>query len=151
MSDGIILYGAKIERSLDGSTAWAEYPEALGIAVPQATRDWVDFTSLDSPGGYREWKPGLKDSGEASFQCNYTPAGFAMAKADEAAGEAGDPIFYRATLKPAPSQSTGDVHEFQAYPTVSMDDATDVGGKVTFTVTLRMTGEPEYTAGTAAT
>ena len=150
MSDGIILYGATIERSDDGGTTWENIPEALGIAVPQVTRDWQEFTSLDSPGGYREWKPGLKDGGEASIQCNYTPAGFAQAKADEAAGEAGDPIRYRATLKAAPSQSTGDQHEFDAYPSVSMDDASDIGGKVTFTITLRMTGEPEYTAGAAA-
>lgn len=148
-SKAIIAYGATVERSQDGTT-YTEIPEALGIAIPQVEKDWVDVTSLDSAGGYKEYIPGLKDGGTRAVSCNYTPAGYEAMLADEVWSETNGPIYYRTTLKPAPGQSAGDRFTFRAYPSVSVDDAGAPGDKMGMTVNLRMSGAVTWVRGAAA-
>jgi hypothetical protein len=145
MSKQIIAYGAKVERSLDGTT-WADIPECKGIAVPTVETEYLDATSLDSPNSFREYVKGLKDAGVISVPCGYTSAGYEQQLADEAAPDA---VYYRTTLKPAPDQSTGDVFEFRGFPTPQVE-GDDVGALVGMTVSIRTTGDVEWTKGTAA-
>ena len=145
MSEAIIAYGATVERSTDGTT-WTAIPEAKGVAVPSVVRDYVDVTNLDSPGGFREYIKGLKDAGEISLPCNYTAEGYAQQIADQ---EAAGTIQYRVTLKPQPSQTTGDVFEFEGFPVPSLE-GDDIGGVVGMTVNIRTSGDVTWTAGTAA-
>lgn len=148
-SKAIIAYGASVERSQNGTT-YTDIPEALGIAIPQVEKDWVEVTSLDSVGGYKEYIPGLKDAGTRAVPCNYTPDGYEAMIADEVWSETNGPIYYRTTLKPAPGQATGDVFTFRAYPTVAVDDAGAPGDKMGMTVTLRMSGAPTWVKGPAS-
>jgi hypothetical protein len=143
-----ILHGASIERSLDG-VDWERIPEARGIAVPATATDYQEVTSLDSEGGYREYIPGLRDTGEVSIPCGYTSEGYRQQYDDmNIARATGTPIHYRATMPVQRGQVTGDVHTFRGYPTVAVE-GTDVAGPPTMTVTIRTTGEPEFVEGDA--
>ncbi len=144
MTSAIIAYGATIERSANGSTGWAEIPEVTGVAIPATERDYVDVTSLDSTNGFREYIPGLKDAGSIAVPANYTHNGYQQQLADQ---DSGALFYYRVTLPRAPDQATtGDVFTFTAYPTVAVE-ANDVGGKVSMTINLRISGAPSWTEG----
>lgn len=143
MSKQIIAYGALVERSLDGAT-FAKIPECKGIAVPVVETEYLDATSLDSPNGFREYIKGMKDAGVISVPCGYTSAGYAQQIADQ---DATDAIYYRTTLRPAPDQTTGDVFEFRAFPTPQLESS-DTGSIVGMSISLRTTGDVEWTAGT---
>jgi hypothetical protein len=143
-SKQIIAYGATVERSTDGGSTWANIPECTGIAIPATETDYQEVTSLDSPGGFREYIPGLKDAGTLSVPCGYTSDGYAQAVADQALGV---PILYRTTLAVAVDQDTADVFEFEGFPTPTLE-GNDVGAPVGMTLTIRITGDVTFTAGT---
>lgn len=139
----IIAYGAKVERSDDGGTTWEDIPECKGVAIPQVETDYQEVTSLDSPNSFREYVKGLKDMGEISVPCGYTSAGYEQQLADESKNGA---IEYRTTLKPAPGQTTGDIFEFSGYPTPQVEGG-DLGAPIEMNISIRTTGEVEWTAG----
>lgn len=145
MTLAITAYGALIERSQNGTT-FTPIPEAKGIALPSTSREYIDATHLQSPGGFREYVRGLKDLGEISFPANFTAAGFAQQLADQ--DFTGGPITYRVTLPMAPGQTAASRFTFQGYPVVSMDDVTDPDDILTMTITVRTTGDFTFTAGT---
>lgn len=145
MSNQIIAYGATVERSLDGTTFTA-IPECAGVAIPSVETDYVEATSLDSSGGFREYIKGLKDAGVLSVTAGYTAAGYEQQLADQAAS---DSVYYRTTLQPQPDQATGDVFEFRGFPT-PMVEGNDVGALVGMTISIRTTGNVTWTRGTAA-
>lgn len=145
MSNAILAFGATVELSANGSTGWASIPELTSVAVPATEQDYVDVTSLDSTGGYREYIPGLKDAGSLSLNANYTHDGYQMLAAYQTSG---DIAYFRVTLVAAPDQSTGDVFTFAGYITVAVD-AGDVAGKVGMTINLRISGAVTWTEGAA--
>lgn len=137
MSEAQLAYGSTIERSSDGGTTWVSIPEAKIAPVPKSETDYVEVTSLDSTGGYREYIPGLKDAGEIEVSANYTRAGYQQQAADEASGEA---IMYRTTFE------NDDKFEFSGFPSVSVESS-DVGEARMMTVNIRITGSVTFTAG----
>ena len=143
MTNQIIAYGAVTERSANGSTGWETIPECKGIAVPTVETDYIDVTNFDSPNGFKEYLPGLKDAGVINVNCGYTSAGYDQTLTDQASGL---PIYYRTTLKPAPGQSTGDIFVFQGYPTPQVS-GDDVAGVIGMTIVIRTTGDVTWTAG----
>jgi hypothetical protein len=145
MSEQIIAYGATVERSTDG-TAFTKVPECKGLAIPSTETDYKEATSLDSVGGFKEYTKGLKDAGVISVPAGYTAAGYEQQLADQAADGA---IYYRCTLKPQPSQTTGDVFTFRGFPTPSVE-GNDVGDLVGMTVSIRTTGNVTWVKGTVA-
>lgn len=141
MSEQIIPFGGTVEVSSDGST-YQEVPEAKSIPVPQTSQEYPEVTSLDSPGGFREYLAGLKDAGELSFQAGYTSAGYTLID-----GLEGVNAYWRVTFPLAAGQSTtGDVFTFRGFPTPAVD-AGDVGAPVNMDVTVRVTGQPTFAAG----
>lgn len=145
MSEQIIAYGATIERSDDG-TDWDRIPGVKGVAVPVVTTEYEEVTSLDSPNGFREYIKGLKDAGDISVPMGYTADGYEQMLADQ---NAADAIHYKVTMKPQPSQSTGDTFQFKAFPTPELE-AGDLGAPVNINLNLRLTGDVTWTRGTAA-
>ena len=142
MSKQIIAYGAKVERSTNG-TDWEDIPECKGVAVPTVQTEYIDATSLDSPDGFREYIKGLKDAGEITVPCGYTSEGYEQQIADQASDT---PIYYRTTMRPAPGQASGDVFEFRGFPTPQLE-AGGVGEIVGMMIMIRTTGAPEWTKG----
>ncbi|KPU83699.1 hypothetical protein JI58_07940 [Marinosulfonomonas sp. PRT-SC04] len=145
MSEQIIAYGGKQERSVDG-TVWTEIPEAKGVAIPKVETDYIEATSLDSAGGFKEYVKGLKDAGVISIPAGYTAAGYEQQLADQAAVGA---IYYRCTLRPQPRQSAGDVFEFRGFPTPEVE-GNDVGALVGLNISIRTTGPVTWTRGAVA-
>ena len=145
MSEQIIAYGGTQERSVDGKT-WTKIAESKGVAIPMVETDYLDSTSLDSPGGFKEYTKGLKDAGVISVPAGYTAAGYEQQLADQALKGA---IYYRCTLAPQRSQATGDVFEFRGFPTPEVE-GNDVGALIGMTVSIRTTGDVNWTRGTAA-
>lgn len=145
MSEQIIAYGATVERGVDG-IAYTPIPECKGAAIPSVETEYLDATSLDSEGGFKEYVKGLKDAGVISVPAGYTADGYEQQLADQAEADA---IYYRVTLKPQPSQSTGDVFEFRGFPTPSVE-GDDVGQLIGMTISIRTTGNVTWTKGAAA-
>lgn len=144
MSKQIIAYGAKVERSINGTT-WAEIPECKGVAVPVVETEYLDATSLDSPNGFMEYVKGMKDAGIISVPCGYTAAGYEQQLADQAEA---DSMYYRTTMKPAPGQSSGDIFKFRGFPTPQLESG-GVTELVSMTISIRTTGDVTWTKGTA--
>lgn len=145
MSNQIISYGASVERSTDGTTGWADIPEAKGVAVPSTTQEYPEVTNLDSPNGFREYIKGLKDAGEIDVECGYTATGYEQQVADNAAAGA---IYYKVTLRPAPNQSSGDIFAFRGFPTAGLVD-NGIGEPLGMNVHIRITGDVTWTKGAA--
>ena len=78
-SEAISGIGTKF-RWMDGSI-WAELAEITNIGGPNKTRDTIDVTNLDSPGGYKEYIAGMRDAGEISLDMNFTRETYAIVNA----------------------------------------------------------------------
>lgn len=143
MSKQIIAYGALVERSLDG-VAFTPIPECKGVAVPVVETEYLDATSLDSPNGFKEYIKGMKDAGVISVPAGYTSAGYNQQVGDQ---NAADAIYYRTTLRAAPDQATGDVFTFRGFPTPQLETG-DTGAIVGMSISIRTTGDVNWSAGT---
>ena len=56
--------------------------EVNSITGPNATRNQIDVTSLDSTGGYKEYIGGFRDGGEVSLNMNFTKASYGQMQND---------------------------------------------------------------------
>ena len=68
-----IGYGGYVEVSSDSGGSWTRIAEARNIKPPSDNLDIIDATNMDSPGGIREFVPGLSDPGDFSFSINFVP------------------------------------------------------------------------------
>ena len=63
-------------------TSYVAIAEVNSITGPSMTRAFLDVTSLDSTGGYREFITGFRDAGTISLKMNFTAATYAAIKED---------------------------------------------------------------------
>lgn len=73
MSDATSGIGAEF-RVGDGATpteAFTKVAEVQNISGPELTAEQIEVTSLDSVGGYKEYIPGLLDSGSVTLEMNF--------------------------------------------------------------------------------
>ncbi|MHC2573969.1 phage tail tube protein [Rhizobium leguminosarum] len=69
-----IGYGMVLELALASTPATRVYiPEITSATPPSDEDDQVEATHMQSPNRYREYIPGLTDSGEAEFEMNLVP------------------------------------------------------------------------------
>jgi predicted secreted protein len=76
----IVGVGTKFRR-YNGSE-WEDLAEISSISGPTMTRDFVDVTSLDSTGGYREFIAGFRDGGTVSLTMNFVRSTYDLMKED---------------------------------------------------------------------
>lgn len=99
--------------------------------------DEIDTTDFDSPNGYKESIPGLKDGGEVPYEGNL--------KDSEAYSTLLD-LFESQEVKSWKVEFTnGDTHTFSAWVKTCKEGESTVEGKRTFNGTLRVTGKPTFT------
>jgi predicted secreted protein len=139
MSDAIAGVGTVFNRENDGSSGvFTAIAEINSITGPGMTRDFIDVTSLDSTGGYREFIGGFRDGGQVTLNMNFTRDGYEQMRLDFTDD---DSVNYQIIL-PDTSNTTLD---FAAFVTdlplsITPDD------KVTVDVTLKVTGEVTLTS-----
>jgi hypothetical protein len=121
-----------------GPSTYVTLAEVVEFNPPEFTRDAEEFTHQKSPEGWREYKPGLKEPGEASLTYNLIP------------GEADDDTI-------ADSFANQGVEEWQVeYPNGATLDlkgfftahsaATPLGQRMTGGATFKISGKPAVTA-----
>lgn len=107
--------------------------EVTNITPPGISRDSVDATHMQSPEGWREFIPGLKDGGEVELEINFVPGSattlLLMAEIDAAAGN--KQIVF----------TTGEVFSFAALCT-NFETESPIDDKQVGTVTYKVTGKP---------
>ncbi len=132
MSDAISGVGTQFKRG-DGasSEAFTAIAEVNSISGPGMARDFIDVTSLDSTGGYKEYIGGFRDGGTLTLNMNFTLAGYNAMKDDF---EDDDSVNYQVVI---PSQMTLD---FAGFVTDLPLDITHTD-KITCNVTVKITGE----------
>ena len=80
MSTAVAGVGTRFQRW--SGSAWVNLAEVTSITGPTMTRDFIDVTSLDSTGGYREFITGFRDAGTISMNMNFTRDTYDALKAD---------------------------------------------------------------------
>jgi hypothetical protein len=74
MTEGVIGLGTILAIGNGGSPeTYKTIAEVKDITGPGLSREFAEFTHQQSPGGYREYKPTFKNSGDVSFKCNFIP------------------------------------------------------------------------------
>ena len=106
--------------------------ECKDINVAGKTVEFAEFTHQQSTGGYREYKPTFKNSGDITFKCNWTVD--AQQTTLDTAYEASDVLFFQCTYP------NGKIHTFQAYVS-NLGQTAPLNGPLELNVTLRVTGQ----------
>lgn len=132
-----IGYGALFKKKT-GPGTYTTLAEVVEFEPPEITRDAVEFTHRRSPERWREFKPGLKDAGEASLTYNLIP------------GEADDDViadhFAADTVDEwqieYPNGATLDIKGFAT----SHQHAIPLDDRMTGAATFKISGKPVLTA-----
>jgi len=138
MSDGIHGHGAILTI---GETAVGNI---ISISGPNEARDSVDISTMDSTTKFREFIPGMLDTGEVTVELNYdgTAAGTANYLNTWKTNTAATVLItlYNGTVTSSFS-SSGFI--------TALGHAIPFDGKVTQSLGLKFTGSPTYTDETA--
>lgn len=141
MTDAVQGYG--IELRVGATTAATTATVLLGgltdAPPPSFTRESIDATAHDSPDGYREFIGGLKDPGELSCTLNWTP-GNATHDVLIAMMDEDDPRYFEAKF----TQVTPNIVCSYNAVLTSFEPTGAVEGQLTASLTLRVTGKPEW-------
>jgi len=136
MSKAIAGVGTKFFRN---GTALAEVNSING---PGMTRDFIDVTSLDSIGGYREFIAGFRDGGTVTLNMNFTRATYDLMKEDF---ENDDEQIYEIVL---PDDDVTSVEFLGLVTELPLTIPTD--DKVTADVTIKVSGQVTVNSGTGS-
>lgn len=139
MSDAIAGVGVVFNREDDlSSLEYDAIAEINSITGPSMTREFIDVTSLDSTGGYREFIGGFRDGGTVVLNMNFTRDGFEQMRLDFTDDDSHN---YQIVL-PDAGDTTLDFAAFVTDLPISItpDD------KITVDVTLKVTGEVSLTS-----
>ena len=137
--------GTKFRRW--SGAAWEDLAEISSISGPTMTREFIDVTSLDSTGGYREFISGFRDGGTVSLTMNFTRATYDMMKEDF---EDVSSKFYEIVLpdKNEDGEYINTSFEFEGLVTeLPLEIPTD--DKVTANVTIKVNGKVTVNSGSA--
>lgn len=106
------------------------------IQGPEPKAEKVEITSLDSPGGYKEFISGDIDPGELKLECWYTASAWEGLVGDL---QAGDSATYSLEIKPIGQETALATYSFSA---VVIDCPLKIDpGSITFSATLAISGK----------
>jgi predicted secreted protein len=106
------------------------------------TRDFIDVTSLDSVGGFREFITGFRDGGTVSLTMNFTRTSYDKMLSDF---EDDDPHYYEIVLPDDVNTS----FEFCGFVTeLPLEIPTD--DKITANVTIKVSGKVTVNSGSGS-
>lgn len=137
-TDAISGVGTSFKRG-DGTSneSFTAIAEINSISGPTMTRNFIDVTSLDSAGGYREFISSFRDAGTVQLNMNFTRDGWNDMLTDFGLSTSKN---YQIVL-PDSGETTLD---FAAFVTdLPIDISED---KITCTITLKITGAVTLTS-----
>lgn len=119
--------------------------EVTNIDGPGLSRSIPEATHMESPNGYREYIAGLKDGEEVTLECNFLPH---HATQDPSTGilslfEDGA----RTNFQVVWPQFSPDVTWQFAGVVTAFQPSTPVDDRITISVTIKITGQPDFTGG----
>jgi predicted secreted protein len=123
-------------------SAWVAVAEINSITGPSMSRDTIDFTSLDSTGGYREFITGFRNAGTVVLAVNFTRDTYDLMKTDFESNTAQNYQIVLPDVENTGLDFEGLVTELPL--TIPADD------KVTADVTIQVTGKVEISSGGSA-
>ena len=137
--------GTKFRRWNSTLSEWEDLAEVNSISGPSMTRDFIDVTSLDSTGGYREFIAGFRDGGTVSLNMNFRRSTYDLMKADF---EDDIAKFYEVVLPDRDEDGNliNTSFEFEGLVTeLPLEIPTD--DKVTANVTIKVNGQVAINSG----
>ncbi len=140
---GLIL---KVGANPAAVTATVTLGGLTNIPPPPFSREMVDVTAHDSPGGFREFIGGLKDPGEFSPTLNWIP-GDATDLVLIAMQAENEPRLFEWT---APQVSPDRICTFRGLLS-AWEPTGEVEGALTASITLRVTSVPVWSVGGGGT
>lgn len=76
MADADIGFGTLIKRGTGtGTIVYSAVGQVIDLSLPSLSRDMKEATHYASPGGWREYIPGLKEAGEVKFTIQFSDIG----------------------------------------------------------------------------
>lgn len=135
-------FGTLFQRAttLVPGTVFETIANVTSIGGPSRSRETIDVTAHDSPGGWMEFIGGLKDGGEISLDLNYDPAE-ATHDLDDDFDDA-DPRNYRIVILPG----TDDEHTWTFKGILTgLEDEFPYDDKMGRSMTVKVTGKPVLT------
>ena len=129
-----IGFGAKFScEDVAGNANYVLSVEVTDITPPASKLDAIDATHMQSPGGLREFIPGLIDAGECSITMAFDPqsATDVLLQAWQAAREKRSACI---------TFGDGTKWTFSAIPTDYAIGAVTIDGKMTATLTAKLSG-----------
>ncbi|WP_028472966.1 phage tail tube protein [Nocardioides alkalitolerans] len=135
---GLDGFGTSLARG-NGATpeVFTVIAGVTNIGAPGLSRETLDVSGHDSPGGYREHLGGLKDGGEISLDVNYKPSAHDLLVADLDDEEARR---YK-LIYPEGTEWAVDLILTAFEATAPFDD------KLTASLTYKVSGKPDITPG----
>jgi predicted secreted protein len=122
-------------------TTYETTANVTSIGGPERSRDTIDVTAHDSPGGWMEFVGSLKDGGELSLDVNYDPAETTHDLDDDF--DDAVPRNYRIVILP----DTEDEHTWQLKGILTkLGDEFPYDDKMARSMTIKVTGKPVLTA-----
>lgn len=122
-------------------TTYVTIANCTSISGPDRTRETIDVTAHDSPGGWMEFIGGLKDGGEISLDINYDPAETTHQIDDDFDDD--EPRNYRIVILP----DTEDEHTWSIKGILTeLGDEFPYDDKAARTMTIKVTGKPTLAA-----
>lgn len=134
--------GTQFLRWNDNTNLWEAIAAVKSITGPSKTRNFIDVTSLDSTGGYREFITGFRDAGQLSLNMLFTRDGYELLDADFSSATA---VYYQIVLPDTDTTTLmfqGLITELPL--TIPTDDA------ITNDVTIKITGPVTLESGSQA-
>jgi predicted secreted protein len=135
-------FGTLFQRAttLTPGTTYETIANVTNIGGPERTREIIDVTAHDSPGGWMEFLGGLKDGGEISLDINYDPAESTHDIDDDFDDDV--PRNYRIVILP----DTDDEHTWQIKGIMNnVGDEFPYDDKMARSVTIKVSGKPILT------
>lgn len=135
-----IGYGSHFDiLTSTGPDVWTKIGEQMNIKPPAVKADTHDATHSASPGGYREFIPGLVDGGEVSFDVNYVPGDATIVTAM---------TYLRSVITARVVLPNGYIWNFSGILTEFAPDA-PLDGKMVMSVSVKVSGVPTLDAPSA--
>ncbi len=138
-TQGVVGFGTLLKIGDGGSPEdFSTVLEVKDITGPNRTVEFAEFTHQQSPGGYREYRPTFKNSGDVTFKCNYKPDDATQGAAVSGLEKDYDDKTLRNFQLEFPT-SPAATKSFHAYVS-AVGTAAPLAGPLELNVTLRITG-----------